>query len=376
MSTRKLRILHVGKFYPPHRGGIETHLELVCQGLSRHCEVSVVVANDSHRTQTDQLGGVAVTRVGTLGHLAGTAISPGMIRAIQKLPADIVHLHWPNPTAMVAYLASRHTGRLIVSYHSDVVRQKLLARGFAPLLNRILNRADAVIAASPRNVEASDILQTVKGKCSVIPYGLPIKSYDFVNHAEVERIRSKYGPRLLLGVGRHVYYKGFDFLIAAMQHVDATLLLVGDGPLRHELEGLSKRLRVDDRVVFLGEVENVIPYYHAANVFVLPSVARSEAFGIVQIEAMACRRPVINTSLDSAVPFVSIGGETGLTVAPKNVAELAAAMNLLLSDEELRRRYGAAARRRVETQFDAKVMTRRTLDLYEEVLNSAGRVAS
>src|SRR5204862_4556148 len=118
-----------------------------------------------------------------------------------------------------------------------------------------------------------------------------------------------------------------------MKHVEARALLVGDGPLRKQLEALAKRIGVEDRVVFLGEVHDVVPYYHAADAFVLPSITRNEAFGIVQIEAMACGKPVINTSLDSAVPFVSIDGETGLTVMPENAGELAAAMNLLLNDD-------------------------------------------
>ena len=372
MSARRIRVLHVGKFYPPHRGGMETHLELVCEGLSRSCDVSVVVANDEKRTVSDVVGSVSVTRAGTLGHVAGTAISPGMTRAIRTHPADIIHIHWPNPTAVAAYLVSRHPGRLIVTYHSDVVRQRILAKCFQPLLRKVLNRAAAVIATSPRYVETSDVLRDVKEKCRVIPLGLRTESYRTADPVEVARIRTQFGPRILLSVGRHVYYKGFEYLIAAMQRVKARVLLVGDGPLRKELEALAKRLGVENRVVFLGEVSNVVAYYHAADVFVLPSITRSEAFGIVQMEAMACGRPVINTSLDSAVPFVSVGGETGLTVAPQNVEELASAMNLLLNDEDLRLRYGRAARRRVETQFAADVMTQRTLEVYDEVLGYAG----
>src|SRR5438093_5131681 len=135
-NHQRFRVLHVGKFYPPHRGGMETHLELVCEGLSRHCDVRVVVANDGLRTTSDRVGSVSVTRVGTIGHFAGTSISPGMRRAIRMHAAEIVHIHWPNPTAVAAYLASGHTGRLIISYHSDVVRQKILAKGFEPLLRK------------------------------------------------------------------------------------------------------------------------------------------------------------------------------------------------------------------------------------------------
>jgi glycosyltransferase involved in cell wall biosynthesis len=374
MGTKKLRILHIGKFYPPYLGGMETHLEIVCEGLSRSCDVSVVVANDSYKTESHRAGSVAVTRVGSLGRLAGTSISPGMIRAIGSHPAEIVHLHWPNPMAAVAYLASRHTGRLIVTYHSDVVRQRVLAMAFAPVLKMLLDRCDAVIATSQLYLETSEVLRDVQRKCRVIPLGLQTASYASVDRAEVQRIRARFGSRLLLSVGRQVYYKGFEYLITAMQHVDGKVLLVGEGPLRSELESLSKQLGVEDRVVFLGNVHDLVPYYHAADAFVLPSVTRTEAFGIVQIEAMACGRPVINTALDSGVPFVSLHGETGLTVEPKNVQALASALNRLLSDDRLRAQFGSAARRRVEAQFNADAMTQRTLAVYDEVLACAGSV--
>src|SRR5437667_3564013 len=158
MGNGRLRVLHVGKFYPPHRGGIETHLELVCEGLRRRCDVSVVVANEGLRTISSRAGGVPVTRVGTLGHLAGTSISPGMIRAIRRHPADIIHIHWPNPTAVAAYLLSGHQGRLVITYHSDVVRQKILGKTISPILAIALDRAAAVIATSPRYAETSSVL--------------------------------------------------------------------------------------------------------------------------------------------------------------------------------------------------------------------------
>lgn len=371
MSSRRLRVLHVGKFYPPHCGGMETHLELLCEGLSQSCDLSVIVASDARRTSAEFVGNVPITRVGTLGSVAGTPVSPGMVRAIRAHPADIIHIHWPNPTAVVAYLASSHRGRLVITYHSDVVRQRILAKAFQPVLRKVLKRASAIIATSPRYIETSDVLQEVKEKCRVIPLAVRAELFDAVDPVEIERIRSQFGPSILLSIGRHVYYKGFEYLIAAMQRINARLLLIGDGPLRKDLEGLAKKLDVGERVVFLGQVSDVIPYYHAADAFVLPSITRSEAFGIVQIEAMACSRPVINTSLDSAVPFVSIDGETGLTVKPRNVGELSSAINLLMNDRSLRFRYGMAARRRVETHFSAEVMTERTLEVYAEVMGYA-----
>jgi glycosyltransferase involved in cell wall biosynthesis len=145
-------------------------------------------------------------------------------------------------------------------------------------------------------------------------------------------------------------------------------LLIGNGPLREELEAQSRSLGIHDRVTILSGVADVVPYYHAADLFVLPSVNRSEAFGLVQLEAMACGKPVVNTSLNSGVPFVSRHEETGLTVAPGDSDALAGAITRLLRDPELCARLGAAAQLRAESEFNVEIMARKTLDLYRTVL--------
>jgi rhamnosyl/mannosyltransferase len=153
-----------------------------------------------------------------------------------------------------------------------------------------------------------------------------------------------------------------------MNSVDASLLIVGDGPLRYKLETqATANSVVRNRVHFLGRIHDVTPYYHACDVFVLPSIARSEAFGIVQLEAMACGKPVINTRLQSSVPFVSLDGVTGITVAPGNPAAIADALNKLMDDAELRQRYGNAALQRVRAEFTDTAMIKRTLDVYTHV---------
>jgi rhamnosyl/mannosyltransferase len=158
-----------------------------------------------------------------------------------------------------------------------------------------------------------------------------------------------------------------------MKDVEGRLLIVGKGPLRGTLERLARNLGVSERVTFLTEVQDVRPYYHAADVFALSSIARSEAFGIVQLEAMACSKPVVNTKLDSGVPFVSPHGVTGLTVPPADAGALASAINTLLDDTALSARYGRAARLRVEQEFNLDLMTRRTLELYGEVAHMTSR---
>ncbi|HEV2147380.1 MAG TPA: glycosyltransferase [Longimicrobiaceae bacterium] len=365
-----MRVLHVGKYYPPYRGGIETHLEVLCRELRREVELEVVVASPDRRDRVERVDGIDVTRIGTACTLAGAPVCPGMVRKIRESDADIVHLHLPNPAAVLAYLASGRRGRLVASYHSDVVRQRVLDAAFQPIQDRLLDRCDAIISATPNYVRSSAVLSRYRDRCRVIPYGMPVEEFGR-GAEEAERVRARYGPRLVVSVGRLVYYKGFEHLIEAMREVDGTLLIVGDGPLRGALEARIRDLGLRDRVFLLGKVDDTAGFYHAADVFVLASVARSEAFGIVQIEAMACGTPVVNTSLDSGVPYVSRDGETGLTVPPADPAALAAAVNRLLDDPDLRARLGRAGRTRVREEFSQEVMTERMLRLYREVLDGS-----
>lgn len=369
-QDRRLRVLHVGKYYPPYMGGIETHLQTLCEAIRDDVDLDVVVANVGRETVEDVVDGVRVTRVGTAFNLSAAPICPGLVGRIRRSDADIVHLHHPNPISVVAYLASGHKGRLVVTYHSDIVRQKVLGSAFEPLLDRALRRAAAIIATSPNYLATSPVLQRHKDRCRVIPYGIDVEEFERTDESAVARIRQQHGPRLVITVGRLIYYKGFEVLVRAMAKVDGKLLVVGDGPLRPSLEALAREKGVADRVVFLGEIQNqdVIPYYHAVDIFALASVARSEAFGIVQIEAMACGRPVVNTGLDSGVPFVSLDGVSGITVPPRDEDALAAAISRLLDDDGLRARYGEAGRRRAHDEFSVGVMARRTLDLYREAV--------
>ena len=367
-SLDGLRVLHIGKFYPPHPGGMETHLQALCGELKQTINVEVLVANGARETSEEVINGVRVSRLGTFLNFGAAPVCPEMAGRVRQSKADIVHLHWPNPTAVLAYLASGHRGKLVFTYHSDIIRQRLLRKPFWPILRQALKRASAIIAASPNYVQTSPILQKFRERCRVIPFGLSLEQFDHPCEIEVARIRKQYGPRIVLGVGRLVYYKGFQYLIRAMREVEGHLLIVGNGPLLEELEREARAAGVRNRVTFLTDTQDVRPFYQAADVFALPSIARSEAFGIVQLEAMACGKPVVNTKLDSGVPFVSPHGITGLTVSPADAGALAGAINTLLDDTALSARYGRAARARVEQEFNLELMTRRTLQVYEEVM--------
>lgn len=369
-SHHKPHVVHVGKYYPPHVGGIETHLHALCRELKHSMDVRVLVANDRRRDEDAIVEGVNVSRLAIQFSIAGAPVCTTMAWKLRKLAPDLVHVHLPNPAGVVAVLASGFKGKILATWHSDVVRQRRLAKIFAPIQRRFLKNCARIIVTSPNYLESSPELTEFKDRCRVIPYGIELNQFKRRDHELVEGIRKRFGGRIILAVGRLVYYKGFEYLIRAMRQIDATLIIIGDGPLRRELEHDSRRIGVGDRVAFLGELQpvDIIPYYHSCDVFVLPSVARSEAFGIVQLEAMACGKPVVNTQIDSGVPFVSLNGVTGITVPSEFEQPLAGAINHLLDHPRLRAEYGKAAVQRVESEFSLEVMVNQTRELYRQVI--------
>jgi rhamnosyl/mannosyltransferase len=371
--SQRLRVLHLGKYYPPYHGGMETHLHALCTAIRDRVDVEVVVANDGRETVREVVDGVPVTRLGTVAKLASTPFTPGLTRAIRESRADLVHLHFPHPTGVLAWLASRHRGRFVITYHSDVVRQRVLGGLFAPLLDRALARAAAIVCTSPQYVESSPALAPHRARCRVLPFGVPAQSMAAVDAATVAALRRQWGERLILAVGRLVPYKGFSYLVRAMRDVDARLVIVGDGPDRDALEREIAAQGVGDRVALVGGVPSLAPWMHAAEVFALPSVQRSEAFGLVQVEAMLCGTPVVNTALDSGVPYVSPHGESGLTVPPRDSVALAGALNELLADATLRARLGEGGRRRAARLFGVDAMANETVALYEEIMAAGAR---
>jgi glycosyltransferase involved in cell wall biosynthesis len=366
---RRARILHVGKFYPPYRGGMETHLQDLCRSIAPFADVSVLVSNSARHTVLERDGDIPVERSGAWANIASAPICPDMVRAIRRAKADIVHLHCPNPMAVISYLASGHSGHAVITYQSDVIRQRILRFAYQPLFNRVATRAKAIICLSPNYIESSPVLNRFREKCHVIPHGICPEKFEHADESAAAEIRARYGDRIVLAIGRLVYYKGFEYLIRAVAATDATLLIVGTGPLRERLLQVARQCGTADRVHFLGKVEDVRPYYHTAQLFALPSVARSEAFGIVQVEAMACGTPVVNTRLDTGVPFVSLHGVSGLTVPLADAPALQRAILDILGNPNLRARFSLGARQRVRELFTLDGMAEKTFQLYEQILS-------
>jgi rhamnosyl/mannosyltransferase len=376
-APRKLKVLQVGKFYSPYRGGIESHLETLSKALRECVDLKVVVSNCQGVTTNEEVEGVPVTRLAARMSAGTSVIAPSLIQAIGKSDADIIHIHLPNPWAVAAYLVSGSRKPLVVTHHSDIVRQRILGLLYAPVQEIMMRRCAAVIVSSPNVIEHSSVLRRYRSKCRVVPFGLPADAFEEPSLGSVARIREEYGQPLILSVGRLVYYKGGEYLIRAMKRITGKLVIVGKGPLESSLKELIRTEGLGERVVLLQDVssENLKALYHAADVFALPSVAKSEAFGIVQIEAMAAGCPVVNTDLPSGVPFVSKHGESGLTVPPRDSGALADAINRLLSDAALRRRYAEGAKARATRLFTAGQMIDGTLDVYRTVSSPAGDFA-
>lgn len=349
---------------------------MLSEGLQDKFDMNVLVCQPKGRGETCRINGVRVTRAGSLGTYWSmpVSISFAYILREQSSAADIVHVHLPFPLAALAWRGKKENQGLVVSYHADIVRQRWLEPLYGPSVRRLLDDADIIIVSSPNMVEASEWMQPHREKCRVVPFFVDVDTTP-VPEQLLNALRNQLdippGLPVVLFVGRLVYYKGVDYLIRAMENVDATLLIVGTGPLEDHLKELALQVGVAARVRFLGEVsdETLRQCYQLSSCLVLPSVEPAEAFGLVQLEAMAFGKPVINTDLPTGVPFVSVDGETGITVQPRDVDALSSAIWRICEDDELRTRLGQAARDRVQAVFSREAVLDAVAGIYGEVLD-------
>ena len=370
-SDKPIRVLHVGKFYPPVPGGMERILQLLCENERPDVDSSVLVANVERATVREELAGVPVTRLASLGRIGSVGICPTPPLWLRRLDGELVVVHEPNPVALVSVLLPRPRGSVLVWFHSEVVRPRWKYRIlYRPFLRAVLRRAVRIIVSSPVLARHAVELQDFRDKCVVVPFGVDTRRLVATDEVRVHvnALRARHQTPILLFVGRLVPYKGVDVLLRALNGIEATTLLVGDGPLRPVLETQVRELGLS-RVRFLGEVSDtqLTALYHAADLFVLPSVTRAEAFGVVQLEAMACGVPVVSTNLRTGVPWVNQHDETGLVAPPGDADRLRQALHALLSDRPRREALGRYARARVHREFTLTRMVQLTSRLYREV---------
>jgi glycosyltransferase involved in cell wall biosynthesis len=393
--SKPLRVVHLGKYYPPSPGGIEGHPQTLARAQSAlGADVRVLVVNhaavDGRDATFDRLtrtpdaeetdGPVRVTRVGRWASLAKLDIAPGLPGAMRRLAReqpDVWHLHTPNITMMLAVLANSRIRPLVITHHSDIVRQRVLKYAVRPIESAVYRRAVRVLSDSPDYIAGSPILQRQIAKVDVLALGIdaaPFRDLSPNALAYARELQNRYGSPLWLCVGRLIYYKGHTVALAALREVQGTLLIIGTGPMESELRRKASELGVADRVVFHGPAtdDQLAGAYRAATALCFPSTARSEGFGLVQVEAMASGCPVINTAITgSGVPWVCRHEQEGLTVPVNDSAALAAAAGRLLADPGLRERLAEAGRQRARDEFDYRVMAAKSLEIYRSAFEAA-----
>lgn len=373
------RVVHVYKdMYPPVEGGIERTIYHLVRLTSAEFEPAVITASRSGQGQKRAIeGGIEVLEVPSFGRALSTPVAPAFVSALRQSRADLFHFHFPHPTGEVAFILSRLKTPAVVTYHSDVVRQQVALAFYRPLMNRFLSRMAVIMPTSRRYLETSEILAPFRDRCRVVPLGLPLEDYEPT--PEIERLsgefRARYG-RFVFFLGCLRYYKGLDFLIEAARDIPEThIVIAGEGGERERLEALAASAGVRERIHFLGRVDqpNAVALLRSAAVFCLPAHQRSEAFGLCQVEAMACGLPIVSTDLPTGVPDVNKHEESGLIVPPSESRALAEALKKILGDEMLRERLGASGRKRAHECFTAERMAADVMDVYRSVLAHAGR---
>lgn len=365
--------MHVGKFYPPVPGGMEQVVESLCRARVDGIESRALVFNSRWETVHERVNGVDVTRVATIGAAGSVPIAPSFASALSRVRADAMIVHEPNPWALLSIAIARPRLPVAVWFHSEVVRPRLqYSLFYHPLARAVYTQARRIVVSSPPLAEHAAALAPYRDRIAVIPFGIDTSRWEATPEVRkrAEAIRAQAGARpLILFAGRMVPYKGVDVLLRALAGLDAAAVLVGGGPSREGWVALARALDLSARVRFAGEVphEELAALYHACDVFVLPSVTRAEAFGYVQLEAMACAKPVVSTRVASGVPWVNRDGETGLTVPPGDPDALREAITTLAADAALRSRLGAAGRARVQSEFTMAGMHAAAAELYREI---------
>ncbi|MCG9891893.1 MAG: glycosyltransferase [Thermosynechococcaceae cyanobacterium MS004] len=394
--SERLKICHLSKYYPPDFGGIESHVRTLALGqLKSGLIVKVLCINSfpkhkkftpSSKTIHEVDDGIHVVRLRKILTFARFDLCPSLVKHLYYLAQeeyDIIHLHTPNPTMLIAWLIFDVMSKilrfkkpkLVVTHHSDVVKQKVLKQVLRPFEYLVYRDANCILLTSPNYFDGSKFLKLFKSKICILPLGIDLSPYlnpSGLAIAFARDLEHKFAQPRWLCVSRFVYYKAIHIAIEALQYTPGVLMIVGVGPLDSELKAYAEAIGVNKRIEWMGrlEMDELVGAYHAATAFWFPSNVRSEAFGLVQVEAMASQCPVINTEIaGSGVPWVSRNEREGFTVPINDAKAFSDAANRVLRDEAFRKRLSIAAQSRAKAEFSDQTMVSRCSTFYYKVLN-------
>lgn len=367
-----MRVLHVYKtYFPDTQGGLEEAIRQICLNTQHHgVESRVFCLSRDPQPQVVQRPEADVYRAKQTFELASCGFSLSALSLFRQLVdwADIVHYHFPWPFADVLHSMARVSKPCILTYQSDIVRQKGLLSLYRPLMHHFLSQVDRIISTSPTYFATSPTLQRYKQKVAIIPIGLNRDSYPPLNYETLETLRAQVGENFFLFVGVLRYYKGLHVLLEAARNSDFQVVIVGTGPEETALKRRARYLGVTN-VKFLGFVseQEKVALYHLAVAVVFPSHLRSEAFGVTLVEGAMFARPLISAEIGSGMSYINIHSHTGLSVEPDNPSALRHAMQQLYHDSSLAQHLGQRAYERYQQLFTGKGMGELYAALYTTV---------
>ncbi|WP_343551220.1 glycosyltransferase [Pantoea sp.] len=369
----KLRVLHCYKtYYPVTFGGIEQVIFQLSEAMNTdEVESTVFCVNNSEDSGLEPFHNHYVFRTKKDFEIASTPFSFKAFKQFKELVKsfDIVHYHFPYPFMDMLHFASKVNKPSVVSYHSDIIKQKKLMGLYNPLMKRFLKSVDRIVTASPNYLNSSKVLQNYKDKVSIVPYGIPditkSKSDADVNNEITKQFPNGY----FLFVGSFRYYKGLHYLLEAMKDSNIPIVLLGANGEEDSLKKFVKEHNMTN-INFVGAKDDSIKYSYLAKAvgFVFPSHLRSEAFGISLVEAACFGLPLISCEIGTGTTFINTNDQTGIVIDGANPEQLKRAVYNIWNDRSKSSEYGKRARERYEEIFTAKKMASEYLDIYEEVI--------
>jgi rhamnosyl/mannosyltransferase len=368
-----VKVLHFYKTsFPDSVGGIEQVINQIARGASFLGVSSDVLSLTAERDpQTIEIDGYLSHRSRLDFQIASTGFSVSAFRHFSQLAkkADVIHYHYPWPFMDVVHFATRINKPTVVTYHSDIIRQTQLLKIYKPLKHRFLASVDKIVATSSNYLESSQVLQRYSSKVSVIPIGLDKTTYQSPTQERLNYWLKRVGPKFYLFIGVLRYYKGLHILLKAAQGIDYPIVIVGAGPIEHELRKQAKDLGLLN-IHFLGFLSNEDKVALLVLCFgvVFPSHLRSEAFGISLLEGAMYGKPMISSEIGTGTTFINIANDTGLVVPPSNPDALRDAMRYLWEHPEDATAMGEQALKRYWDHFTAEKMVRSYVELYKEIL--------
>lgn len=367
-----LKVLHFYKtYYPDTFGGIEQVIYQLSESGSEY-DVESTVLSLSRRGDIDnqKVGTQRVFYSKTNFEVASTPFSLSCIKKFKELAkqADIIHYHYPFPFMDILHFLCRINKPTVVSYHSDIVKQKFILRLYAPLMNRFLRSVDCIVAASPNYAKTSPVLQKFEPKVKVIPYGLDEKSYPKLSEEKLKYWRDKVGEKFFLFIGAFRYYKGLHTLLEAAYGTTLPVVIVGGGGIEDEIRRKAKELNLSN-VHFVGSLpdEDKTALLQLSYAIVFPSHLRSEAFGITLLEGAMYGKPLISCEIGTGTSFINLDGYSGFVIPPNNHLRLREVMLELYTNSALAKLYGANAYARFKKLFTSEKMSHDYNDVYNSI---------